>query len=61
MKTHPKIGDIQTDTDKTEWVVVGVGHLGLSRVRRNSLAHRVHAQRSEDIAKSLVIPWAEAK
>jgi hypothetical protein len=41
--THPKIGDTQIDKDKSEWVVVGVTHLGLSRVRKDSLAHKIHA------------------
>lgn len=47
------IGDIQIDNDKTEWVVVGIGHMGVSRVRRNSLAHQTHAQSSPKIAESL--------
>jgi hypothetical protein len=48
-----KIGDIQVDSDKSEWVVIGVNHSGISRVRKNSLAHKIHAEVSPDIAKSL--------
>lgn len=48
-----KIGDIQVDSDKSEWVVIGVTHTGISRVRKNSLAHIVHAKMSPEIAKSL--------
>lgn len=48
-----KIGDVQIDKDKSEWVVIGVNHSGISRVRKNSLAHQVHAESSPDIAKSL--------
>lgn len=44
-----KIGDIQTDTEGgSEWVVIAVfrhnGKEHCSRVRRNSLAHVVHAR-----------------
>lgn len=49
-----KIGDIQIDNNQTEWVIVGITHTGVSRVKRNSLAHYVHAQRSPEIAKSLI-------
>lgn len=48
-----KIGDVQVDANNTEWVVVGVSHSGLSRVRQYSLAHQVHAQAVPEIAKSL--------
>ena len=49
-----KVGDIQIDDNRTEWIVVGIFGRGLTnRVRRNSLAHRVHAQLSPEIAKSL--------
>lgn len=49
-----KVGDIQTDIDNSEWVVVSItGRDRVSRVRRNSLAHRVHAERSAIIAQSL--------
>lgn len=56
MKTSqkPKIGDIQTDSNGIEWIVVGNSHTGISRVKRNSLAHTIHAQSSPDIAKSLM-------
>lgn len=61
MTTKPlAIGDVQTDRDKTEWVIVGITHAGLSRVRRNSLAHYIHAQHSPEIAKAIVIPWHKA-
>lgn len=52
----PKAGDIQIDEDGSEWVVIGATRVGISRVRRNSLAHRVHAQSSPEIARSYVIP-----
>lgn len=48
-----KIGDIQTDKDESEWVIVAITHSGVSRVRKDSLAHRVHAKVSPEIAKSL--------
>lgn len=48
------IGDIVIDNDNTEWVIVGISHTGLSRVRRNSLAHEIHAQGSPEIAKTLI-------
>ncbi len=48
-----KIGDIQTDANKTEWVIVVITHSGLSRVRRYSLAHQIHALNSPEIAESL--------
>ena len=50
--TLPKVGDIQIDKDRSEWIVIGVNRVGVSRVRRNSLAHRVHAQSSPEIAQS---------
>ena len=53
----PKVGDIQIDNNKTEWVVIGATHTGISRVKRNSLAHKVHAQSSPEIAKSILVPW----
>jgi hypothetical protein len=49
----PELGDIQTDPDGSEWVVVGVTTRSLSRVRRYSLAHEVHAQGSPRVAESL--------
>ena len=52
----PKVGDIQIDDDKTEWVVIGITHNGVSRVKRLSLAHYVHAQSSPVIAKSFILP-----
>jgi hypothetical protein len=55
MNRHPKVGDIQIDNNKSEWVVVGVTHSGVSRVKRNSLAHQIHAQSSIDIAKSYTL------
>jgi len=66
MNDPPKVGDIQTDVDKSEWVVIGVSSKlhPPSRVRRNSLAHRVHAQSSSEIAKSLTIQeplWHERR
>lgn len=58
IKVRIRIGDIQTDDhdEKVQWVVIGVTHLGISRVKRDSLAHLVHAQSSPDIAKSLTLP-----
>jgi hypothetical protein len=55
---RPKIGDIQIDDDKTEWIVVEITHSGISRVKRNSLAHLVHSAYSPEIAKTYVIPWS---
>lgn len=52
-KSLPKIGDIQIDDNKSEWIVIGISHTGVSRVRRNSLAHEIHAQGSPEIAKTL--------
>lgn len=54
VKPKPKVGDVQIDRDG-EWVIVSPsnGRLGPSRVRRNSLAHHVHADGNEAIAKSL--------
>jgi hypothetical protein len=54
------IGDIQVDRDKdgnvlAEWVVISIYPRGLSRVKRNSLAHQVHAEGTPEIAKSLQI------
>lgn len=51
----PKVGDIQVDKNESEWVVVGICHLGISRVKRDSLAHEIHAQSSPEIAKSLTV------
>lgn len=51
----PKIGDIQIDKDKSEWVIISATPVGISRVKRNSLAHKVHAESSPDIAKSYVV------
>ena len=49
-----KVGDIEIDDNRTEWIVVGIfGRGRTNRVRRNSLAHRIHAQVSPEIAKSL--------
>lgn len=48
-----KIGDIQIDSDGSEWVIIGVTHIGVSRIRRYSLAHQVHSEGSPEIAKSL--------
>jgi hypothetical protein len=48
----PEQGDIQIDADKSEWIVIGATNLGVSRVKRNSLAHKVHAESSPAIAKS---------
>ena len=55
MNTPLKIGDIQTDSDKSEWIIVAITNTKPSRVRRNSLAHKVHAQSSPDIAKSYTL------
>jgi urease accessory protein UreE len=55
MNTTPQIGDIQKDENGQEWVVVGIVHSGVSRVRRNSLAHLIHAAYSPEIAKSVTI------
>ena len=49
----PEVGDIQTDPDGSEWIVIFIPHRNISRVRRYSLAHQIHAQNSEVIAKSL--------
>jgi hypothetical protein len=51
----PKLGDIQIDKDGSEWVVVGVTTRSVSRVRRYSLAHHVHAEGSPTIAESLKV------
>jgi hypothetical protein len=51
----PKIGDVQIDRDKSEWVVIGVSHSGVSRVRRHSLAHQTHSTGVPEIAKSLKV------
>ena len=50
LKEKIKVGDIQIDENKSEWIVIGVTHM-----RRNSLAHKVHSQISPIIAKSYVI------
>jgi hypothetical protein len=53
MTTDSKVGDIQVDHDKSEWVVVAVaGRNRVSRVKRNSLAHYLHAEVSSEIASS---------
>lgn len=51
----PKQGDIQIDNDKSEWIVVSATPMAFSRIKRNSLAHKVHAQSSPDIAKSYTV------
>lgn len=51
-KEIPKIGDIQIDADKSEWVVIANSYSGVSRVKRNSLAHLIHSAYSPEIAKS---------
>lgn len=48
-----RIGDIQTDPDGTEWIIVGTTQTTVSRVKRYSIAHEVHARSSEIVAKSL--------
>lgn len=49
-----EIGDIQTDPDGSEWVIISVGGaFKPSRVRRNSLAHHIHAKSDSKIAVSL--------
>lgn len=55
LDTGIKIGDIQIDSNKTEWVVIAVNHSGISRVKRNSLAHKIHAEGMPAIAKSLTL------
>jgi hypothetical protein len=50
----PKVGSIQIEADKSEWVIVGTSNSGVSRVRRNSLAHKVHAESSPVIALSYI-------
>lgn len=49
-----KIGDIETDPDGSEWVIIEVfTNRKPSRVRKDSLAHRVHAENYFELAKSL--------
>ncbi len=60
-KPKPKIGDIQIDANGSEWVLVGVAYLGSLLVKRNSLAHRVHAEYSTAVAKSLTIEDTSSK
>jgi hypothetical protein len=51
----PKVGDIQRDFNGSEWIVITVTGRGItSRVRRNSLAHQIHAENSPVIARSLM-------
>lgn len=53
MTESPKVGDVQTDIDGSEWVVISVfGRNRTSRVKRNSLAHYIHAEVSPIIAES---------
>lgn len=59
VRYRPKVGDIQTDRNNSEWVIIGITHSGLSRVRRNSLAHQVHALDMPEIAESITPPWVE--
>jgi len=51
----PQIGDIQMDSNNQEWIIVAITHAGLSRVKRNSLAHLIHATYSPEVAKSLTL------
>lgn len=49
-----EIGDIETDPDGSEWIVISVvGRGRVGRVRRNSLAHQKFAERSPKFAESL--------
>jgi hypothetical protein len=50
-----QVGDIETDPDGSEWVIVSLGGAVIkpSRLRRNSLAHHIHAQSSPTLAASL--------
>ena len=49
-----QVGDVETDPDGSEWVIISPGGVfKASRVRRNSLAHHVHAESSAVIAASL--------
>ena len=50
-----KLGDIQIDSNGSEWIVVGVATRHVSRVRRYSIAHQVHAKDSPVIAESLEV------
>lgn len=53
LTSNKKPGDIEIDENKVEWVIIAINYSGVSRVRRNSLAHRVHAKTSPEIAKTL--------
>lgn len=55
-----KVGDIQTDNNGSEWVIVGISNTGYSRVKRNSLAHLIHSSYSPEIAKAYVVPWGNS-
>jgi hypothetical protein len=49
-----EVGDVEKDPDGSEWVIISPGGiLRASRVRRYSLAHRIHAESSPVIAASL--------
>lgn len=49
-----EVGDLQTDPDGTQWVVIAVyGRGRVSRVKRNSLAHEIYASRSPTFAGSI--------
>lgn len=50
-----KIGDMQIDPDKSEWIIISVYGNRISRVRRYSLAHHIHADGDPEIAKSLQV------
>lgn len=54
-KALTQVGNIQMDSNNQEWVIVAITHAGLSRVKRNSIAHLVHAKYSPEIAKSVII------
>lgn len=49
-----EVGDVVTD-QFGEWVIISIHEGRISRVRRNSLAHKIHAQSSSIIAKSLIV------
>lgn len=59
-----RVGDVQIDRDKhgkilSEWVIIEVfPHRSPSRVRRNSLAHHIHAEGTPILAESLQTPKA---
>ena len=48
-----KIGDIQVDSDDPNGLLLLFITTGISRVRRYSFAHQIHAEVSPEIAKSL--------